>query len=231
MRIRLKFTKEGKVKYVGHLDTMRLFQRAIKVANIPVAYSKGFSPHSLVYFALPLGVGVSSQGEYMELITDGEVQPKDIKDDLNKVLVDGIKVLDAWAVEEKGDSLMSLVSAADYKINIYPEKNTTMDEINNTKDITTIDELVVLKKSKKGMKEVDIKPLILDYSLEVYENFMQVTCKVLAGSDQNLSPDLLIQAILENQNLEYRLDITRGEMYTYLGNEHMPIMNCGRLQC
>ena len=210
---------------------MRLFQRAIKVANIPVAYSKGFSPHSLVYFALPLGVGVSSKGEYMELITSKDIDPKLVQDKLNEVLVDGISILDSWLVEEKGDSLMSLVSAADYKIRIYPEENTTMDQISNIKDIDMDSQLIVLKKGKKGIKEVDIRPLILDYSIEKYDSFVEVTCKVLAGSSQNLSPDLLIQSILKETDIKYQLDITRIEMYTPIDESHTPISRLGRVVC
>ena len=53
MRTRLKFTKQGYVKFVGHLDTIRMFQRAIRVARLPISYSQGFNPHAKVFFALP----------------------------------------------------------------------------------------------------------------------------------------------------------------------------------
>ena len=229
MRIRLKFTKEGKVKYVGHLDTMRLFQRAIKVANIPIAYSKGFSPHSLVYFALPLGVGVSSKGEYMEIITNKDINPQIVKSQMNDVLVNGITILDAWEVEEKGDSLMSLVSAADYNINIYPENNTNIEQICNIKDIYSEYELMVQKKGKKGVKEVDIKPFILECNYEKYPNFIQVDCKLLAGSSKNLNPELLIQAILNEASIEYTLEVIRIEMYTFLDEVYIPILETGKI--
>ena len=67
MKVRIKFSKEGPVKFVGHLDTMRYFQKAIRRANLPVAFSGGYSPHMIMSFAAPLGVGTESLGEYFDL--------------------------------------------------------------------------------------------------------------------------------------------------------------------
>ncbi len=72
MTYRIKFAKYGVVRYIGHLDVMRYFQKAIRRSGLPVVYSQGFSPHQLMSFALPLGVGVTSDGEYMEVEFDFE---------------------------------------------------------------------------------------------------------------------------------------------------------------
>ena len=160
MRVRIKFSKIGRVKYVGHLDTMRLFQRAIKVAELPVSYSQGFSPHSLVYFALPLAVGMSSEGEYMEIVLDEKVSPIAVKERLQKVMVEGITLVDAYEVEEKTASLMSLVQGADYQLVIECPENpeVTADALRAL--VEDSDGLIVLKKGERGIAPVDIKPLI-----------------------------------------------------------------------
>ena len=67
MRLRVKFRKFGPIRFIGHLDVMRFFQKAIRRAGIDVAYSKGFSPHQIMAFAAPLGVGLLSNGEYMDI--------------------------------------------------------------------------------------------------------------------------------------------------------------------
>ena len=67
MKVRIKFSKEGPVKFVGHLDTMRYFQKAIRRANLPVAFSGGYSPHMIMSFAAPLGVGTESPVSYTHL--------------------------------------------------------------------------------------------------------------------------------------------------------------------
>ena len=65
MKIRVKFSKHGAMKFIGHLDIMRYFQKAIRRAEIPIVFTEGFSPHMVMSFASPLGVGIESEGEYM----------------------------------------------------------------------------------------------------------------------------------------------------------------------
>ncbi len=215
MKIRLKFTKQGAVKFVGHLDTMRLFQRAIKVAKIPVAYSQGFNPHSLVYFAMPLSVGVSSMAEYMDIVTHTDISPEEVKRLLNDILVEGIVIKDAFLVEEHSDSLMSLVHAAAYEIDL-PKQDFSHEDISILKESLKQEEIITRKKGKKGMKSVDIKPMILDFSVEELPNSLKMFLNVLAGSKENLSPQLFLKAVLKDEEVEKKdIAIMRKELYTY----------------
>lgn len=228
MKIRLKFRKEGQVKFVGHLDTMRLFQRAVKVACIPVAYSQGFSPHSLIYFALPLAVGMSSTGDYMDIVTKEAIEPSEVKAALNKVLVKGIEILEAFEVEEKGDSLMSLVTAADYQIIIEDSTKAGITLELLRQKFENEETLMVMKKGKKGIKEVDIKPLIL--SLEMAETAGEICLetKVYAGSERNLNPDLLMKALLGEETANaLTFKMTRKEMYTGEAASSVPLYTFG----
>ena len=67
MKIRIKFAKEGAMKFIGHLDMMRYFQKVMRRANVNIRYSEGFSPHQIMSFAAPLGVGLTSRGEYVDI--------------------------------------------------------------------------------------------------------------------------------------------------------------------
>ena len=78
MKIRIKFAKTGVMKFVGHLDVMRYFKKAIRLAELPIAYSEGFSPHMLLSFASPLGVGISSTGEYFEMVLAEDMKTDEI---------------------------------------------------------------------------------------------------------------------------------------------------------
>ena len=89
MKVRIKFSKEGPVKFVGHLDTMRYFQKAIRRANLPVAFSGGYSPHMIMSFAAPLGVGTESLGEYFDLELAETVPTSEITRRLDAVMVEG----------------------------------------------------------------------------------------------------------------------------------------------
>lgn len=226
MRVRLKFSKIGKIKYVGHLDTMRLFQRAIKVANLPVSYSQGFSPHSLVYFALPLAVGMSSEGEYMEIMMDEVVSPSEVKERLQKVFVQGITLLDAYEVEEKSTSLMSLVQGADYTI-ILKCENASITAQSLADKVENSDELIVLKKGKKGIAPVDIKPLILKSDFTQENDTIKIDLQVYAGSSKNLNPDLFVKALLGEE--AYTMQVSRKELYTEEKEGLAPIYTVGRI--
>lgn len=228
MRIRGKFTKEGKVKFVGHLDTVRLFQRAIKVAGIPIAYSQGFNPHALVYFAMPLSVGVSSKGEYIEIITSQDIDIETTKDKLNKVLVNEIQILELYEVTNPSDSLMSMVEGAAYQIKISKEAvennfiELFMEKIN-------AEEILVEKKGKKKFKQIDIKPLILEYEICENKTMYEIELKLFAGSKQNLNPELLLKAILGEKIQEIPYDIERKELYTMQDEKLVPICDCERM--
>lgn len=227
MRVRLKFSKVGRVKYVGHLDTMRLFQRLIKVAQLPVSYSQGFSPHSLVYFALPLAVGMSSEGEYMEIVMDEAVPPKEVKERLQKVMVEGITLVDAYEVEEKSASLMSLVQGAHYVISLKCPNNPEITAESLRTIIKESSELIVMKKGKKGIAPVDIKPLILKTDFNDGQEHIEINLQVYAGSSKNLNPDLFVKALLGER--DYTMQVSRKELYTEVENNLVPIYTVGRI--
>ncbi len=229
MLIRLKFSKQGQVKFVGHLDTVRLFQRAIKVVNLPVAYSLGFNPHSLVYFALPLSVGVSSVGEYMDIITKENIAVYKVKESLNDVLTKDIKILDAFLIDENTPSLMSLVSAADYRINLPKEYFPSLNKEEIEQKINQ-EEILVTKKTKKGLQQIDIRPMILSHKIDNLDDALCIDIKVHAGSQSNLNPELFLTAIT-NSNLDNKLYyIERQELYTFEQDKCIPLFKFRRKQ-
>ncbi len=97
-RIRIKYTKGEEVKYISHRDLMRVFQRAIRRANLPILYSQGFNPHMKISWGQALKVGKSSEGEYAELQMEENVKPREVKDKLNQVLPKGIEILEAYLI-------------------------------------------------------------------------------------------------------------------------------------
>ena len=117
MKIRIKFAKTGVMKFVGHLDVMRYFQKAIRRAELPIAYSEGFSPHMLLSFASPLGVGISSTGEYFDMVLAEDMKTDEIVKRLNATMVEGMEVISARHVPDgKASKAMSLVAGADYLV-------------------------------------------------------------------------------------------------------------------
>ena len=88
MKIRIKFAKRGSLKFVGHLDTMRYFQKLIRRAGIDIAYSEGFNPHQKLSFAQPLGVGMLSEGEYVDIEVNSTFSSREAIKRMNDANVD-----------------------------------------------------------------------------------------------------------------------------------------------
>ena len=97
-RLKIKYTKGEEIRFISHRDLMRLFQRAIRRAGIPIAYSQGFNPHMKISWGQALKVGQSSQGEYAELQLSEYIKPSQLRERLNQQLPQGIEILDAFLV-------------------------------------------------------------------------------------------------------------------------------------
>ena len=206
MIIRVKYKKGEEVKYVGHLDAMRTFTRCLKRTNIPVEYSKGFNPRIQISFALPLGVGVTSDLDYFDLILESRMNKEIFLSELNSVLPLGFKVLDAEYIEEK-KSLMSLVKEAKYQITL--ETNVKKEEIEK---LLSEEKIIINKESKckKKNEEIDIRSFILDSKVEnIEERKIIIKIHSTAGSVNNLNPLYLINAINEKIGLIEDYEIKR----------------------
>lgn len=219
MKVRIKFSKEGAVKFVGHLDTMRYFQKAIRRAKIPVAFSGGYSPHMIMSFAAPLGVGVTSRGEYFDLELREEMPVELIQSKLNEVMAEGFQVLSVIrTAEKKSSNSMAMVAAADYLVSFREGKELAAGWKDKIEEFYAQKEIVVLRKTKRSEKETDIKPWI--YQLQVREN--QIFLQLSTGSVHNLKPDLVIEAFasyLGEELKPHALQIHKCETYADLGTE------------
>ena len=112
MKIRIKFRRWGAVKFLGHLDLMRYFQKAVRRANIDICYSEGFSPHQIMSFAAPLGVGITSDGEYFDIEVHSTIRTKEAMQALNETMVEGIEVTGYVRLPDNAKTAMSIVAAA-----------------------------------------------------------------------------------------------------------------------
>jgi radical SAM-linked protein len=219
MKVRVKFTKTGVMKFIGHLDTMRYFQKAIRRAGIDIAYSSGFSPHMIMSFAAPLGVGVTSDGEYFDMELRTAQASAVMEKRLNDTMVEGMQILSIRKIpDEKSSNAMSLVSAADYLVTFRPGKELPDGWKERMADYLAQKQILCMKPGKKGEREVDIRPWI--YQMEVRENgiFMQLS----SGSVRNLKPEMVIKsfaAYLGTELDEFALMIHRQEVYADLGSE------------
>ena len=130
LKLRIKYEKTGVLRFIGHLDVMRFFQKAIRRAKLDVAYSQGFSPHQIISFAAPMPLGMTSEGEYFDGEFNSVTTTQDMMDRLNSTMPDGIKVHDIVILPEDAKNSMSVVSASDYYIYTNDEaKNNNLPQI------------------------------------------------------------------------------------------------------
>ena len=207
------------MKFIGHLDIMRYFQKAVRRAGIDVAYSEGFSPHMIMSFAAPLGVGITSTGEYFDMEIKTPVASAEAVERLNQVMAEGMKVLSFRKVPDgKAGKAMSLVAAADYQVRFRPGMEPCGDWREKAEAFLAQQEIVVLKKTKKNEKEVDIKPFLYAAEIREEELFLQLA----AGSVKNTKPELVLEAFYHFCGKEfdpYALLIHRPEVYADTGEE------------
>ena len=112
MKIRIKFSKHGAMKFVGHLDIMRYFQKAMRRADVDIKYSEGFSPHQIMSFAAPLGVGLTSNGEYLDIEVLSTKDSRTMLKQLNDVMAEEVEVLQYRKLEDSSKNAMSIVGSS-----------------------------------------------------------------------------------------------------------------------
>ena len=219
MKARIKFRKYGPLRFIGHLDVMRFFQKLMRRSDIPIAFTGGYSPHMIMSFASPLGIGLSSDGEYLDIELAGHISSQQAVERLNQVMVEGMEVLSVREVPEgKKGKAMSLVSAADYLVSFRKGMEPGENWQEKIRTFMEQPEILILKKTKKNEKEVDIKPYIYEMEIRGESIFL----KLAAGSVKNTKPELVMEAFFAFCGQEFQplsLLIHRVEVYGDLGEE------------
>lgn len=202
------FRRSGALSYIGHLDLKSVFERALRRTDLPMLYSQGFNPRPMIVFALPLGVGINTDGDYIDVSMEVPVSPEEFMEQVNSKLPQGLEVISAVSIDEPKNSLMSVVSIAEYKVEA-PGISKYM------KDIFAMEKIETTKKSKGKEVAVDIRPLLITITDISQEDCCKYMC--YAGSTKNLRPDVLLKAISEilgyDKDLADNAIITRQKLY------------------
>lgn len=233
VKVRIKFRKYGSTKFIGHLDVMRCFQKNFRRAGLDVSYSQGFSPHQLMSFSAPLGVGITSDGEYLDLTMNSITDRADMMKRINETSVCGIDVTDIIVLKDGAVNSMSAVRAADYIVTIRQEGYEELDDrptlqefYDKFEEFMQQKSIIVTKKTKKSEAQVDIRPLIYEYSFApdtsseaicTYDNSIALYMLVSTGSVDNLSPKLVMDAFCAYAGYEfdeYAFQFHRVDIYS-----------------
>ncbi|MCL2253441.1 MAG: TIGR03936 family radical SAM-associated protein [Lachnospiraceae bacterium] len=243
MKLRVKFAKYGAVKFIGHLDLMRFFQKAVRRAGIDIAYSGGYSPHQVMSFASPLGVGLLSNGEYFDIEVNSAYDMRkrddifkkcdgneiisseitDIKMRLAEQMVDGLDILDISPLDENAGNAMASVAAALYTVSFAQSSTLPVDWTSQFGQFLQSSAIIYTKRTKKVVREIDLKPLI--YKAVINADNSGISLLINASSADSIKPQFVIEAFIDyigQSDSPLNLIICREEIYTNIGTGEKP---------
>lgn len=211
MKIRAVFNKRNYLKYLSHLDLVRLFQRSFNRAQIPVRYSEGFNPHPRFSIANPLSLGIESEEEYIDVELVNDIRAEDFKKSLNEALPEDIQIISAMTLDEGKSNKLS-ISWAYYEIKFLIDEAVEDDKIKESlEEWLSRAEIFITRMGKKGRKkvpkQVDIIPLIGNVVMKDRNNeFHTITAFLKVGENGNLKPVDFMEAFKRDSQLAIDMD-------------------------
>ncbi|MDD5953108.1 MAG: TIGR03936 family radical SAM-associated protein [Oscillospiraceae bacterium] len=207
--MRVWFTKTGRAKYISHLDLNRCMTRAVQRAKIPLWYTEGFNPHPFLTFALPLSLGIDGLRESMDIRLLESVDKDRMIGEINKGLPKDIRVFDVTVPKKKPGK----IAKASYQITILPEDRTASEAEQTLRALLAQEQIIVQKKSKSGIKDVDIKPDLDVRDLQTEGDAVTCTLYLPAGSVRNINPHLLFDALEQFCIVRFYAKIVRTDLF------------------
>lgn len=191
--VRLWYKKDGLAIYTSHLDMNRCFTRAVRRAEIPLWYTEGFNPHPYMTFLMPLPLGQVGMREPIDIRIEGDISFKEIRQKLNAVMPEGLEIVDVSKPECKPNE----IAAAEYEIIAgFADAGEAEGFAAGAKSIIDSGVLNAEKRSKKGIKTVNLCEMIRSFEIEAAETNIHIITVLAAGNTVNLNAELLLSALL-----------------------------------
>ena len=214
MKIIAAYQKGTEIAMISHLDIQRTLQRAFRRAGLPLLYSNGFNPHPQFSFATAAATGMSSEQEWFEVQLSDEISPEEFVRRANETMPKGMSVSQAFVAPENFGSLSAKLRAAGYRIDLAFTEAVSEEKLQNTLAEMLAGEIIINKRTKGGIKPVDMRPYILRVSVGQVEGD-QAALLVLGKlqADGGLRVDAFIDALLERLDAHASYEIHRTHMY------------------
>jgi len=194
-RMRVQYSKERPIRFLSHLDMVRLFERTIRRAGLPIQYSEGFHPHPRIAFGPPLALGLTSQAEYMD-IQFAQPLVGDLNDRLRKVLPQGLRILDTRAIFRKTEALSAAINVADYRADISGLEN--LSELETILlDLLRAEHLSIKRSTPKETKTIDVSGRLMDLSLENIRSSIFLLMRLRTGPEGHIRPQEVLELALK----------------------------------
>jgi radical SAM family uncharacterized protein/radical SAM-linked protein len=200
VRMRLRFAKDGVMRYLSHLELITVFTRAVSRGGVPILFSLGFHPHPRFSFGTATSVGVESQAEYMDMFVAAGMTAGDVQKRLNEVLPEGLRILDAEAVDAKSPSISTLIDATRYRITIVASDPRELD--NHCAQFMALDSFVITRTKKGQSQTIDLRGETV--SLSAQGSSLELVAKrgkpvefarAITGNDALQSDDIQVEKL------------------------------------
>lgn len=187
-RIRIRYAKRGPLRFTSHRDFARAFERALRRAAVPMAYSQGFTPHPKISYASAAPTGVASEAEYLEIGLQAPVDPGELRKALDSALSPGLDVLDA--VEAGAGSLADRIEASRWRVELHGVDPTLLATA--VKAFQAADEVPVERMTKQGRRTFDARGAVIHIDVlsptEAPSEVMGVPCAILGLVVRQVTP-------------------------------------------
>lgn len=203
------FSKSGRARYISHLDLYRTVQRSFKRAGLPVWHTLGFNPHIYLTFPLPISLGYEGVEESFDFRLCEDLPGKEIAERLNAAFPEGIRVTALAAPEKKPEAIAS----ARYTLTLSAKGCGPEKLLAAWQEFLDKPALPAQKRSKKGVKTVDLKPMVLEAAAQTdaESGGLKLTLLLTAGISLNLNPTLLTDTFGEQENLSIDYHLIRRD--------------------
>lgn len=222
-RFRMEFSKGDPVRFLSHLDIVKAFERAIRRAEIPIAFSEGFNPHPRMSFASALAVGVTSDREYIDIELARDMQLREVVDRLARALPPGMEIKEGRQVPQSAPSLMARVNRAAYRVaaEAYGTVNQAKIE-ENMAAFLAVPEIMITKRTKKGPRPKNIRPGIYDFRARAEGERLEFIIETMTSNEGSVRPEEVIRAFTEHSGCPVDCDslyIRRTGLYAEQNGE------------
>lgn len=190
-KLRLRFEKTGRAIYTSHLDLMHNIQRAFSRAGLELKYSEGFNPHPQISIALPLSVGAASVCEILDFTLTGEAELSALPERLTAVMPEGIRVIEAYVPERKP----ALIKWLEVEGRLEYDSADIDEMLELLKEFFSMDEIIITKKTKRGVGDTDIKPAVRSIELTAADSGTIKLHAFISAQEPTLNPELLCDAL------------------------------------
>lgn len=226
---RIEYSITDQAAYLSHLEVMKTFERALRRAQIPLAFSEGFNPHPKIAIAAPLSVGMAGKHEYLDLETRADVLPMDLKEKLNNSLPQGMEILKARVIS-RTKPLMAVINAASYRVEMDAGK---IDKtgLSDAVQVFLSQEVFPLERhTQKVNKIIDVRKGVYDLKIAFSVLSFDLEMLLAMGNEGNIRPDEVVRAIfsyLDGVNEDAVVQTVRTGLFIYHGGKRILPMNFG----